>query len=616
MDVALQKVRVIRALAPKAITGDISNMLTQVVNASGGNVRKTILFLFPMLVDKILEFVDFWAVKVNNASTISQKEEAKPKASPVPGSFQIVQSEWQDYDDVERERLIPILQAELKSLREMYQERCDEVNSFEDRLAENNAQMQQEQDNLRKQLAALQDELDKERRKQVESLDASGSADTQEMAAQLEQIQQYQQDIQSLHQEMKHMLREKDLLIQSSTQLEEELHSTIMAKEKLTNLVADLKQRTEQIPQLETLIAMTTQQKVQAETQMKKLEAQCKNEEMIKEALAKKFQKKEKEYGRLVAQLENVTQQLSRTEENLSQLSNEHVALESASHALRRDLEELRECKEMLTATNSEHQKKIAALENDMIMLRVDKQNAEDDLLVMTNEKDMLLMALETSQKKLKEKYEELEAIESQKKTHLQQFHGNLVGGVGNIVEYFETRTAGNVSPVPGASSGNHGSSSAYQGGTANAANANNNKFPLLKRLSTGISSLAQAAQQQTGAQSTHSSDTSSSYGGEDMHQPYPQRGSFGGSGGPSSSAVAAAIRSKYSSSSSSGLQQPQPSSPLQLQQPAYATAGRSMMMNDDADREEAEGEEEYYEPLQATGDVDSDDDTPPPAHR
>eukprot|EP01033_Poteriospumella_lacustris_P015736 gene15736-11263_t len=588
VEIAIQKLSFLRALGPKAITGDIANLMSQVINASGGNVRRTVVLTFPLLVDKLLEFVDHWAVKVSNAMASSSsspvKEESHSKPQQTAGSFQIVQSEWQNYDDVERERMIPILQTELKSLRELYQERVDEINSFESRMAELQTSAQRE-------AAALQKRLHS----------------------------QLQQDIQGLHAELKHLLREKDLLVQSATQLEEELHSTIMAKEKLSQQAADYKRQADQIPQLETMLTMTNQQKLQMENQCRKTETALKNQEKIVETLAKNLQKKDKEVQRLVQQLDTVQQQLRKTEESLNTLSNEHVALEANVQAMTRSLEELRDCKEALTRAQDELHKKNFHLETELVKSRVDNQNLQDDLGSMTNQKDMLLMALETSQMKLREKIEELEAIDALKKHHsvtatpaaIQHIQQGIVGGVGNIVDYFEQRTTSSVSPVPGATAGSGGAASGggaagggAGGGTAAGGGAGGKPaFPLLKRLSTGITSLTQGqtttipAQQPVDDFGDHAA----------LHQPYPVHASGGagaGGGGAKSHALAASIRSKYSNNNGSGSN----SGATAADYPAaYDPAAHSYAPAFDGGDDD---DPSSYAPVPSTRDVDSDDET------
>lgn len=643
VEIAMQKLSFLRALGPKAITGDIANLMSQVINASGGNVRRTVVLTFPLLVDKLLEFVDHWAVKVSNAMASSSsspvKEESHSKPQQTAGSFQIVQSEWQNYDDVERERMIPILQTELKSLRELYQERVDEINSFESRMAELQASAQREAAALQKRLHSVQEEYEgfkqsTTRHHAEPSSTAAATAaaaaaaaaaisepseESTELMEQRELVQQLQQDIQGLHAELKHLLREKDLLVQSATQLEEELHSTIMAKEKLSQQATDYKRQADQIPQLETMLTMTNQQKLQMENQCRKTETALKNQEKIVETLAKNLQKKDKEVQRLVQQLDTVQQQLRKTEESLNTLSNEHVALEANVQAMTRSLEELRDCKEALTHAQDELHKKNFHLETELVKSRVDNQNLQDDLGSMTNQKDMLLMALETSQMKLREKIEELEAIDALKKHHsvtatpaaIQHIQQGIVGGVGNIVDYFEQRTTSSVSPVPGATAGSGGAASgggAAGGGAGGGAAAGGGAggkpaFPLLKRLSTGITSLTQGqtttipAQQPVDDFSDHTA----------LHQPYPVHASGGagaGGGGAKSHALAASIRSKYSnnngSSSNSGVTAADYPAAYDPAAHSYAPAFDG---GDDDDPSS-------YAPVPSTRDVDSDDET------
>lgn len=628
IDIAIQKLSFLRALGPKAITGDIANLMSQIINASGGNVRRTVVLTFPLLVDKLLEFVDHWAVKVSSAIASPAKEESHTKPQQSAGSFQIVQSEWQNYDDVERERMIPILQTELKSLRELYQERVDEINSFESRMAELQASAQREAAALQKQLVSVQEEYEvfkQSTRHQAEhsatataaaagtSATAESTEESTELMEQRELVQQLQQDIQGLHAELKHLLKEKDLLVQSSTQLEEELHSTIMAKEKLLQQVTEYKRQVEQIPQLETMLTMTNQQKLQMENQCRKAETALKNQEKVVETLAKNLQKKDKEVQRLVQQLDTVQQQLRKTEEALNTLSNEHVALEAQVQSLTRSMEELQDCKAALTQHQDELQKKVFHLETELVKSRVDNQNLQDDLVSMTNQKDMLLMALETSQMKLREKIEELEAIDAQKKhvvtatpAAIQHIQQGIVGGVGNIVDYFEQRTASSVSPVPGASagasgggSGAHGSGGAAGGGGGStavggaAAGGAGGKpaFPLLKRLSTGITSLTQ------GQTTTIPAQPLDDYGDNAaMHQPYPVHAS--GAGGAKSHALAASIRSKYSSNNSTHTMSTDYPAPYDPAAHNYASA---LDGGDDDDPSS-------YAPVPSSREIDSDD--------
>lgn len=598
--------------------------MSQIINASGGNVRRTVVLTFPLLVDKLLEFVDHWAVKVSSAMASSPaKEESHSKPQQTAGSFQIVQSEWQNYDDVERERMIPILQTELKSLRELYQERVDEINSFESRMAELQASAQREAAALQKQLHSVQEEYETFKQSSRHQAEVSSTApatvagttepseESAELMEQRELVQQLQQDIQGLHAEMKHLLREKDLLVQSSTQLEEELHSTIMAKEKLTQQVAEYKRQADQIPQLETMLTMTNQQKLQMENQYRKAETALKNQEKIVETLAKNLQKKDKEVQRLVQQLDTVQQQLRKTEESLNTLSNEHVALEANVQTLTRSLEELQDCKEALTKTQEELHKKNFHLETELVKSRVDNQNLQDDLVSMTNQKDMLLMALETSQMKLREKIEELEAIDAQKKhtvtatpAAIQHIQQGIVGGVGNIVDYFEQRTASSVSPVPGATAGSggagHGGGGAGTGAAGGAGGAGAGgaggkpAFPLLKRLSTGITSLTQGQTTTIPAQPVDDFGDNAA-----MHQPYPVHAS-GAAGGAKSHALAASIRSKYSNnnnSAQSGMTADYPA--------AYDPAAHSYASAYDGGDDD---DPSSYAPVPSSRDVDSDD--------
>lgn len=597
IDVAVQKLSLLRALGPKAITGDIANLMSQVINASGGNVRRSIILTFPLLVDKLLEFVDHWAVKVSSAIASPAKEDIQPKANNVVGSFQIVQSEWQNYDDVERERMIPILQTELKTLRELYQERVDEINNFETRMAERQIQAQEETAMLQRKLHLIQEEYESfkqsSRLQPEQSSDASPPEEAAELVEQREAYHQLQQDVQGLHAEIKHLLKEKDMLVQSSTQLEEELHGTIMAKEKLTQQVAEYRRQVEQIPQLEAMLTMSNQQKMQAEAQLKKSETALKNQEKIVETLAKNLQKKEKEYQKLIQQLDGTQAQMRKTEESLNLLSNEHVALETKMQGLHCSIEELQECKEILTKSQEELQRKVFALETDLVKSRVDNQNLQDDLQTVTNEKDMLLIALETSSIKLREKIEELEAIEAQKKTSatpatIQHIQQGIVGGVGNIVDYFEHRSAsgGSVSPVPGSypSSGHNGAGSGTNTANTSGTAAKPAAFPLLKRLSTGITSFAQG--QQPAHPSEEVWDSSGSGGGGSSSSSNNMHG--GVDGGVKSHALAASIRSKYSSGHQS------------------QAANHSTTLVDA--NSEWEDDPSYYAPVPSTRDVDSDD--------
>lgn len=496
--------------------------------------------------------------------------------------------------------MIPILQTELKSLRELYQERVDEINNFEYRVAEIQGQAQREAAALQTKLTLIQDEYESFKRTSrqqqqlqqesavsstpataviIEPIPSFSEEESAELAEQREVVQQLQQDIQGLHAEIQHLLKEKDVLVQSSTQLEEELHATIMAKEKLTQQVADYKRQVEQIPQLETMLTMTNQQKLQMENQFKKTEAALKNQEKIVETLAKNLQKKEKEYQRLIQQLDATQQQLRKTEESLNNLSNEQVALESTAQGLHRTIEELQECKEVLTKSQEDLQRKVFSLETDLVKSRVDNQNLQDDLQSVTNQKDMLLMALETSQMKLREKIEEVEMIEAQKRMQpttatapaatIQHIQQGIVGGVGNIVDYFEQRAAASSSPVPGGNSMDSSSSFHANSSAANHAAAGKPAFPLLKRLSTGISSFAQGQQAQPQHQQQQSSNPAST------------EADHGHSN--SSHALAASIRSKYSHSTA-----------------AVATHETNAYLDDD--------DPSSYAPVPSTRDVDSDD--------
>lgn len=413
-DEALEKVRILRSMAPNYITTEIANLMTTLVNTPPMQIRKSISTIFPMLASKILDLIDYWAVKQRTANMNNNSQ--APISLSSEKVTQIIQDEWQDYRNSEHESLVPGLKEELDILRSFNLELQTSCSDLERALKDTKIRLDQDCAALRLEVAGLkvtcleqEDELFL-LRKNSSMVSLRATTDRVDLLEQQERNNSFHLQISTLEKRAKDAESEKEALTLNVSQLEEELSIAYASKKEITFRVEQQEIEIKQLQALEATLVAANQAKTAAENAQRKAEESKIELDRNVVILTTAIQKREKKLKKAISQLETMVAENQSLRETSSHWETEAAGLQASIKSMSSEISMgLRRC-DILETELDESRMQTRAVESDLALLRMANELLHEELETIKVERDKVLVALVECQRRIGTLMEEAES--------------------------------------------------------------------------------------------------------------------------------------------------------------------------------------------------------------